>query len=114
MLGFFALSALLEFVGLFGFCFVSGSLWVWMFEFALVLLGLRGHVASCRVCLSWLDFSLGAALAFLLLAWCLIQLDGPVYLKDSLLASCSWVLLIFFGLQSLLSACLGLLGLLLC
>ena len=54
-------------------------------------------------------FTLGAALAFLLLAWCFILLDGPV-----LLASCSWVLLTFFGLQSLLSACLGLLGLLLC
>ena len=63
-------------------------------------------------------------LCHLFLVWCVwlflcffavalaLPFDGPVHLNASLLASCFWVLLSFFGLQSLLLACLGLLVLL--
>ena len=42
-------------------------------------------------------------LCFLAVALAL-PFDGPVHLNSSLLASCFWVLLSFFGLQSLLLA----------
>ena len=79
--------------------------------------------SSALVCsFAWLHLACFFVIFFLV--WCVwlflcflavalaLPFDGPVHLNVSLLASCFWVLLSFFGLQSLLLACLGLLVLL--
>ena len=68
------------------------------------------HLA-CFFVIFFLVWCVWLFLCFLAVALAL-PFDGPVHLNVSLLASCFWVLLSFFGLQSLLLACLGLLVLL--
>ena len=79
--------------------------------------------SSALVC-SFAWFHLVCFCVIFFLVWCVwlflcflavalaLPFDGPVHLNVSLLASCFWVLLSFFGLQSLLLAYLGLLVLL--
>ena len=107
--------------GLFGIFGSAGLPWSVM----AVLLGFCNLPGFCKVCeeemLRHVVFFFPGLISLQVLLWhsCswlgafFFLLDSPVYLRDSLLASCSWVLLTIFGLQSLLSACLGLLGLLL-